>query len=94
MEQYLEALKELKSKLNEIIDEQKVLTEKLQWSVDFFHEVIMKENKELIEENKHEIEQKIDNEKIEDSNEDSDRTPFDYEEPLTESELEGDVKQP
>ena len=65
MEQYLEALKELKSKLNEIIDEQKILTEKLQWSVDFFHEVIMKENKELIEE-------KIANEIKEDLDEDDD----------------------
>jgi hypothetical protein len=65
MEQYLEALKELKSKLNEIIDEQKVLTEKLQWSVDFFHEVIMKENRELIEE-------KIANEIKEDLDEDDD----------------------
>ena len=65
MEQYLEALKELKSKLKEIIDEQKILTEKLQWSVDFFHEVIMKENKELIEE-------KIANEIKEDLDEDDD----------------------
>lgn len=65
MEQYLEALKELKSKLNEIIDEQKILTEKLQWSVDFFHEVIMKENRELIEE-------KIANEIKEDLDEDDD----------------------
>ena len=84
MEQYLEALKELDVALKDTLAIQKEVIEKLKWSVDFFHEVIMKENKELIEE-------KIDNEKIEDSNEDSDRTPFDYEEPLTEEESEGDL---
>jgi hypothetical protein len=35
------------------------------------------------------IEEKIDNEKIEDSNEDNDRTPYDYEEPL--KSVEGDL---
>jgi len=87
MEQYIKSLQDLSTQLKDTHAEQKQLIDKLKWVVNYFGDII-------IEENKHEIEQKIDNEKIEDSNEDSDRTPFDYEEPLTESELEGDVKQP
>jgi hypothetical protein len=41
-----------------------------------------------------ELEKDIDNEKINDSKDDIDRTSSDYENPLSEEEQEGDVKQP
>lgn len=101
MEQYIQSLKDLSTQLKDTIAEQKQLIDKLKWVVNYFGDII-------IEENKKEIEVNIDNEHAEDlkadagmiakdlekDDEDCDRVASDYEEPLSEEESEGDVKQP
>jgi hypothetical protein len=96
MEKYLEALRKLDTMLKDTLVIQKELIDKLKWAVDFFHEAVLDTNKNKFDDlvDKELIEQKIENEKIEDL--DNDRTEKDYGEPLTleEKESECDVKIP
>jgi hypothetical protein len=102
MEQYIKALKELNIQLRDTLEIQKELIGKLKWAVDFFHDAVLEDDKKTL------IKEKIDNEHAEDlkadagmiakdlekDDEDCDRVASDYEEPLSEEESEGDVKQP
>jgi hypothetical protein len=101
MEQYIEALKELNIQLKDTLAIQKELVEKLKWAVDFFHDAVLEENKKEIEvniDNEHAEDLKADagmiEKDLEKDDEDCDRVASDYEEPLSEEESEGDVKQP
>lgn len=101
MEQYIKSLQDLSTQLKDTLEIQKELIDKLKLVVNYFGDII-------IEENKAEIEKDIDNEHAEDlkadagmiakdlekDDEDCDRVASDYEEPLSEEESEGDVKQP
>ena len=99
MEQYLEALKELNIQLKDTLEIQKELIEKLKWAVDFFHDAVLEEdNKKLILEkieNEHAEDLKADagmiEKDLEKDDEDCDRVSSDYDEKLSEEELEGDL---
>lgn len=79
MEQYIKSLQDLSTQLKDTLAEQKQLIDKLKWVVNYFGDIIIEEKSQ---------EQNTPDE-IMDAKEDTDRTPYDYEEPL--KSVEGDL---
>ena len=96
-EQYIEALKELNIQLKDTLAIQKELVEKLKWAVDFFHDAVLENDKLILEkiENEHAEDLKADagmiEKDLEKDDEDCDRVASDYDEKMSEEELEGDL---